>query len=57
MITPFIVLGMEEAIVRIGVKLFLGVSWEVRAAVRRVVKDSSEVVRAVNMKLCVISED
>jgi hypothetical protein len=46
-ITPFIVLGIDEAIVRIGVKLVLGVSWEVRAAVRWVVEDSSEVVRAV----------
>jgi hypothetical protein len=46
---------MEDAIVRIGVKLVLGASWEVRAAVRRVVEDISEIVRAeraVNMKLC-----
>jgi hypothetical protein len=33
------------------VKLVLGVSWEVRAAVRRVVEDSSEVVRAVNIEV------
>jgi hypothetical protein len=54
MITPFMVLGMD-AIVRMCVKLFVGDSWEVRAAVRRVVDDSSdlerEVVRAANMRL------
>jgi hypothetical protein len=54
MITPFMVLGMD-AIVRMCLKLFVGDSWEVRAAVRRVVDDSSdlerEVVRAANMRL------
>jgi len=54
-ITPFMVLGMD-AIVRMCVKLFVGESWDVRAAVRRVVEDSNDferkVVRAANMRLC-----
>jgi hypothetical protein len=41
--------------VRMCVKLFVGESWDVRAAVRRVVEYSSDlerkVVRAANMRL------
>jgi len=54
MITPFMVLGMD-AIVRVCVKLFVGESCDVIAAVRRMEDDSNgleRIVRAANMRLC-----
>ena len=54
MITPFMVLGMD-AIVRMCVRLLVGESWDVRAAVRRMEDDSNGFdkarVRAANMRL------
>ena len=53
-ITPFMVLGMD-AIVRMCVRLLVGESWDVRAAVRRMEDDSNgfekAMVRAANMRL------